>query len=154
MADTQISPPNTRILHKGLGSHKEWLGRAQEVVERVCKWSGTSNPRERWWSTFYRNLEKLVIGAVRDDRSDQSNIAVRSVWRLQIGSGHSLKKSLLDDIIGLGPRHVWRWVRQVQWSSNYNGHKVHQTCLVQYRTCLENLSGNWPSNRTCPVFGT
>jgi hypothetical protein len=43
-AHTQISPPKPRILYKGLRSNKEWLGRAQEAVERVCKWSGTSNP--------------------------------------------------------------------------------------------------------------
>jgi hypothetical protein len=75
MAHTQISPPNTRILHKGLESHKEWLGRAQEVVKRVCKWSGTSNPREREWSAFYRNLEKIVVGAVRADRYEDSKPA-------------------------------------------------------------------------------
>jgi hypothetical protein len=33
------------------------MERAQEVVERLCKWSGTSNPREKGWSPFYRNLE-------------------------------------------------------------------------------------------------
>jgi hypothetical protein len=31
---------------------------------------------------------------------------VRPVWRRQTGSGHSLKKSLSDGTIGLGPRHV------------------------------------------------
>jgi hypothetical protein len=46
MAHTQISPPNAKILYKGLGSHKEWLGRAQEAIERVRKWSA-SNPRQR-----------------------------------------------------------------------------------------------------------
>jgi hypothetical protein len=30
---TQISPPNSRILHLRLGSHKERLGRAQETVK-------------------------------------------------------------------------------------------------------------------------
>jgi hypothetical protein len=33
VSHTQISPPNTRILYKGLGSYKEWLGRAQEAIE-------------------------------------------------------------------------------------------------------------------------
>jgi hypothetical protein len=46
-AHTQISSPNTRILHKGVRTHKEWLARAQEVVGRLCKWLVTSNPRER-----------------------------------------------------------------------------------------------------------
>jgi hypothetical protein len=72
MARTQISPPNTRILHKGLGSHKEWLGRAQEAIERLWKCSGTSNPSERGWSAFYRNLEKPAIGTVRADRLETS----------------------------------------------------------------------------------
>jgi hypothetical protein len=52
------------------------MGRAQEVVERVCKWLGTSNPRERGWSAFYRNLEKLAIGVVKADQFDQSTIPV------------------------------------------------------------------------------
>jgi hypothetical protein len=47
VAHTQISPPDTRILHKGLGSHKEWLGRAQEVIEMLCKWSGTATHDRR-----------------------------------------------------------------------------------------------------------
>jgi hypothetical protein len=162
MAHTQISPPNTRIIHIGLGSHKEWLGRAQEAVERVGKWLGSSNPRERGWNAFYRNLKKkLAIGAVRADWSDQSIIPVRPVWRLQTSSGHSLKKSLSDNTVELGPRHVQRRARQVQrragqvrWSSNYNSHKFHRTCLVQDRTCPKNLSRNWPSRRTCPILGT
>jgi hypothetical protein len=54
---TQVSPSNSRILHLRLRSHKERLGWAQEAVERLCKWSGTSNPRERGWSLFYRNLK-------------------------------------------------------------------------------------------------
>jgi hypothetical protein len=43
---TQISPPNSIILHLRLGSHKERLGRAQETAERLFKWSWTTNPRE------------------------------------------------------------------------------------------------------------
>jgi hypothetical protein len=31
-------------MHLRLGSQKERMGRAQEVVERLCKWSGTSKP--------------------------------------------------------------------------------------------------------------
>jgi hypothetical protein len=31
----------------------------------LCKWLGSSHPRERRWSAFYRNLEKLAVGAVR-----------------------------------------------------------------------------------------
>jgi hypothetical protein len=73
-AHTQISPPKPRILHKGLRSHKECLGRAQEAVERVCKWSGTSNPQERGWSAFYRKLEKLAVGAIRSDRYKDSKL--------------------------------------------------------------------------------
>jgi hypothetical protein len=42
----QISPPNTRILHLRLGSHKERLGRAQEAIKRLWKQSGTGNSRE------------------------------------------------------------------------------------------------------------
>jgi hypothetical protein len=36
MAHTQISPSNTRILHKELGSHKEWLKRAQEALKEYA----------------------------------------------------------------------------------------------------------------------
>jgi hypothetical protein len=46
-AHTQNSPPKLRIFHKELASHKEWLRRAQEAVEMLCKWLGTNNPRER-----------------------------------------------------------------------------------------------------------
>jgi hypothetical protein len=59
---TQISPPNLRILHLRLRSHKERLGRAQEAVKRLYKWSGTSSPRERWWRAFYRESGKLAVG--------------------------------------------------------------------------------------------
>jgi hypothetical protein len=59
---TQISSPNSRILHLRLGSHKERLGRAQEAVKRLCRWSGTSSPRERGWRAFYREPGKLAIG--------------------------------------------------------------------------------------------
>jgi hypothetical protein len=137
VAHTQNSPPNTRILHKWLGSHKEWLGRAQEVVERLCKWSGTSKPREKGWSAFYRKLKKLAVRAVRANRS---TIPVRPVGWLQASSGHSLKETLRIDNFGLGPGHVRRRARQVRWSSNLNDHIVHRTCLVQDQTCLENLS--------------
>jgi hypothetical protein len=141
MAHTQISPPNTRIFHKVLGSHKEWLGRAQEAVERVCKWLVISNPRERGWNAFYRNLEKLVVEAVRANRSDRSTIPARPLGWLKIDSGHSLMKTLSDDKFGLGPGHVWRGAGQVLWRSNFNGHIVHWTCLVQDQTCPENVSG-------------
>jgi hypothetical protein len=77
---TQISPPNSRILRLRLGSYKERLGRAQEVVKRLLKWSGTSNPRERGWSAFYKESEKQAIGAVRLDQSDQSTIPIIPVW--------------------------------------------------------------------------
>jgi hypothetical protein len=43
-AHTRNSPPNSRIFHKGLRSHKERLRGAQEAIRRLCKWSGTSNP--------------------------------------------------------------------------------------------------------------
>jgi hypothetical protein len=59
---TEISPPNSRILHLRLGSHKERLGRSQEAVKRSCKWSGTSSPRERGWRAFYRESGKLAVG--------------------------------------------------------------------------------------------
>jgi hypothetical protein len=58
---TQMSQSNSRILHLRLGSHKERLGRAQEAVERLCKWLGTNNPWEKGWRPFYRFLEKLVV---------------------------------------------------------------------------------------------
>jgi hypothetical protein len=54
---TQISPPNLRILHLRLGSHKERLDRAQEAVKMLWKRSETSNPREWGWSAFYREYE-------------------------------------------------------------------------------------------------
>jgi hypothetical protein len=154
MAHTQISSPNTRIIHKGLGSHKEWLGRAQEVIEMLCIWLGTSNPREWGWSVFYRNLEKLAIGAVGADQSDRSTIPVRLVWWLQTSLGHSLKKSLSNGTIGLGPGHVRRRAGQVWWGLNYNGHNDHRTCLVQDRTCPKNLFGSQWRDQTCPVDWT
>jgi hypothetical protein len=43
-AHSQNSPLNSKFFHKGVGSHKERLGRAQGVVERLFKWSETSNP--------------------------------------------------------------------------------------------------------------
>jgi hypothetical protein len=67
---TQISSPNSRILHLKLGSHKERLERAHEAVKRLGKRSGTSNPEEWWWSAFYREFKKLAVGAVRLNRSD------------------------------------------------------------------------------------
>jgi hypothetical protein len=82
---TQISPPNSRILHLRLGSHKERLGRAQEAVKRLWKWSGTSNPWEWGWSAFYRESKKLAVGAIRLDRSDRSygdpNWAQGTQWK-------------------------------------------------------------------------
>jgi hypothetical protein len=130
MAHTQNSPPNTRILHKGLGSHKELLGRAQEDVEILCKWSGTRNTWERGWNACYRNMKKLAVGAIRANRWDRSTMPIRPVGWLKIGSGHSLMKTLSDDKFGLGPGHVQRRARQVRWCSNSNGHIVHWTCLV------------------------
>jgi hypothetical protein len=59
---TQISPPNSKILHLRLGSHKERMGRAQEAVKRLCKWSGISPPRERGWRAFYRESGKRAVG--------------------------------------------------------------------------------------------
>jgi hypothetical protein len=130
-AHTQISPPKPRIIHKGLRSHIEWLGGTQDAVERLCKWSGTSNPWERGWGAFYRNLEKLAVGAVR---VDWSIILVWPVWRLQTGSCHFQKETIWFDKFGLGPGHVQCKAGQVRWSSNSNGHIVHQTYL-------ENLYG-------------
>jgi hypothetical protein len=130
VAHTQNSPPKPRILHKGLISHKEWLGRSQVDVEILCKWLGTSNPWERGWSAFYRNLEKLAIGVVRANQSDRSTIPVRPEGWLKIGLGHSLMKTLTDDKFGLGPGHVRRRARQVWWCLNSNSHIVHRTCLV------------------------
>jgi hypothetical protein len=127
VAHTQISPPNTRILYKGLGSHKEWLGRAQEAIEMLCKWPGTSNPWERE-SVPFIGIWKVVVGTVRADRS---TIPVRPVCRLQTDLGHTQNKSLSDDTIGVGPGHIRRRDGQVRWSWNYNGHIVHRTCLVR-----------------------
>jgi hypothetical protein len=143
MAHTQNSPPNTRILHKGLGSHKEWLGRAQEAVEILCRWSGTSNPWERGWSAFYMNLDQLVVGAIKTTQLDRFTISIKPVWRFQTSSGHSLKKSLLDDKFGLGPGHVRRRAGHVRWCSNSNGHIGHWICMVQDQTCLKNASEIW-----------
>jgi hypothetical protein len=132
---TQISPPNSRILHLRLGSHKERLRRAQEAVKRLWKRSGTSYPWEWGWSAFYRESEKLVVEAVRLDQSEWSTIPVRPVWWPQPGSGHSLNWQI--------------WVRTqtcpimtglIQWSSNSNGHIVCRSSLVQYRTCPANSS--------------
>jgi hypothetical protein len=46
-AHTKNSPPNIIIFHKGIGSHKEWMERAQEAVEILYKWLETSNPQEK-----------------------------------------------------------------------------------------------------------
>jgi hypothetical protein len=148
-AHTLNSSPKPIIVHKGLGSHKECLGRAQEAVEIVCKWSGTNYPWDRGWSAFYRNIEKLAVGAVRANRS---TITVRPVQRLQTGSRHSLKKSLSDDTIGLGPGHVRRWARQVWWSRHAQ-EKVQpvwpvREILAHFRIFVSfhhswNLSGFW-----------
>jgi hypothetical protein len=40
---------------------------------------GNQLPTREGWSAFYRILKKLAIGAVRVDRSDQSNIPIRPV---------------------------------------------------------------------------
>jgi hypothetical protein len=59
---TQISQPNSIILHLRLGSHKERLGRAQKVVGVLYKWSRTIKPRERGWRPFYSVSRKIVVG--------------------------------------------------------------------------------------------
>jgi hypothetical protein len=94
---TQISPLNSIILHLWFGSHKERLERAQEVVKRLWKWSGISNPREWRWSAFYRESEKLAVGAVRP------------VWWSQLDAGHSLKETLWIGKFGLRLKHVRLW---------------------------------------------
>jgi hypothetical protein len=106
---TQISPLNSRILHLRLRSNKERLRRAQEAIKRLWKWSGTSNPREWGWSGFYRESEKLVVGAIRLDRSDRSTIPVRPVGWPQLGSGYSLKETLWISKFGLRAGHVRLW---------------------------------------------
>jgi hypothetical protein len=132
---TQISPPNSRILHQRLGSHKERLGRAQEAVKRLWKRSGTSNPWEWGWSAFYKESKKLVVGAVRPDRSDWSTIPIRPVWWPQLGSGHSLNWQ-----IWVRTRTCLVMAGLVRWSSNSNGHIVCWTSLVQYHACPANGS--------------
>jgi hypothetical protein len=52
---------------------------------------------------------KLAVGAIRADQSDRSTIPVRPVACPQIGSGYSLKKTLLEGKFGLGPKHVQKW---------------------------------------------
>jgi hypothetical protein len=77
MAHTQISPPNTRILHKGLGSHKEWL--IKRMLKEHANGQELATHERGGGVPFYRNLEKLAVGAVRADRLDRSTILVRPV---------------------------------------------------------------------------
>jgi hypothetical protein len=132
-AHTQNSPPNSRIFHKGLGSHKEGL----RDLKRLLK--GYTNGQEL--ATHERGGGVLFIGIWKTSHWSCQGRSVKLVGWLQIGSGNSLMKTLSDDKFGLGPGHVQRRVRQVRWSSNFNGHIVYRTCLVQDRTCPENVSG-------------
>jgi hypothetical protein len=70
-AHSQNSPLNSKIFHKGVGSHKERLGRAHEAIERLFKWSETSNPWEREVECLLEEYEKLVIGSVRANQLDR-----------------------------------------------------------------------------------
>jgi hypothetical protein len=93
---------------------KTWISQREVVkisrgCQKVLKWSGTSRPWEWAWSAFYRESEKLDVGAVRLDRLDRSTISVRLVWWPQLGSGHSLKETLWIDKFELGPGHVRLW---------------------------------------------
>jgi hypothetical protein len=98
-AHTQNSPPNSRILHEGHGSHKERLGRAQDVIKRLFKQLGTNNPQEKGWNAF--------IGIWKTSHWGYHSRPVRPVGCPQTGSGHSLKKTLSDGKFGLGHGHVW-----------------------------------------------
>jgi hypothetical protein len=96
-AHTQNSPPNSRIFQQRLGSHKERLGRAQEAVKRLCKWLGTSKPRERGWSPFLWIWKTSSLDCQR--RLIWSTIPVRPVGWPPTGLGHSLKETLWIDKI-------------------------------------------------------
>jgi hypothetical protein len=76
MLTTQISQPNSRILHLSLGSHKERLVRAKMIVGVLCKWSRSSNPQERGWMPFYSVSGKLGVGL--SDQISQTNPPYRS----------------------------------------------------------------------------
>jgi hypothetical protein len=135
---TQISPPNSRILHLRLGSHKERLGRAQEAVKRLWKWSGSSNPREWGWSAFYRESKKLAVGAVRLDQSDRSTIPASMVTPTglkALSDGNSLNWQ-----IWVRTRTCPVMARLVRWRSNSNCHIVYRISLVQYQTSPVNYS--------------
>jgi hypothetical protein len=135
---TQNSPPNSKIFHKRLGSHKEWLG--GELNRLLKGYSNGQEPatHERGGGCLLQESGKLAVGGVRADRC---TIPVRPVGWLQIRLGHSMMKTLSDDKFGLGSRHVRRGARQVRWSSNSNSHIVHRICLVQDWTCSKHVSG-------------
>jgi hypothetical protein len=72
-------------------------------------WISQREVGEWGWSAFYREFEKLAVGAIRVDRSDQSTIPVRLVWWPQLGSGHSLKETLWIGKFRIGPGQVRLW---------------------------------------------
>jgi hypothetical protein len=85
--------------------------RAQEAVGRLCKWSGTSNPRERErereWETFYRNIEKTSRWNCQSRPVRPvhhiSQTGMKAPNRLRLPTE---EKTLSNDIDGLGPGHV------------------------------------------------
>jgi hypothetical protein len=93
---------------------KTWItqrevGESSRDCQKVIKIVRKQQPIRVGWSAFYRESEKLAVGAVRLNRLDWSTIPVRPVRWPQLGFGHSLKESLWIGKFGLGPGHIWLW---------------------------------------------
>jgi hypothetical protein len=93
---------------------KTWIsqrevGESSRDCQKVMKTVRNQQPPEWGWSAFYRESEKLAVGAIRTNRSDRSTILVRPIGWSQLGLGHSLKETLWIGKFGLGTRHVRWW---------------------------------------------
>jgi hypothetical protein len=63
---------------------KTWIsqredGESSRGCQKVMKMVRNQPPMREGWNAFYRESEKLVVGAVRLSRSDRSTIPVRLV---------------------------------------------------------------------------
>jgi hypothetical protein len=127
--NTNLSTQYKNLVPKTWISQRE-VGKSSRGYQKVWKWSGTSNPWEWGWSAFYRESKKLVIGAVRLDRSDWSTILVRPVWWPPSGPRALYEGNSLNWQIWVRTRTCPVMAGLVRWSSNSNGHIVYRTTLV------------------------